>query len=86
MAKKKQQFDEQYEEAYQRHVNVTDQHFVVKIEEEKPVPKREISETELQRRALQQRYKSIFGYKPTERDLTKLRALVEEAEQQWRSQ
>jgi hypothetical protein len=80
MAKKKNnRFDDEYDLAYQQHVVIPDQHFTVVIPAT-PLPTREISEYEAQRRALCKRYKAVFGFKPVEKNLDVLRQLVEDAE------
>ena len=81
MAKRKGRDFDQDDEHYERQIESVQHHFVVKADEAaKPVPKVELPQHEIERRELQRRYKKLFGFKPTERDLETLRRLVETAE------
>ena len=60
----------------------TDHRFVLAEGEEKLPPAPLITAEEQERRDLQRRFKKVRGYKPTIKDLEKLRRMVEEVEQQ----
>lgn len=59
--------------------------FILAEGEEKPKPVMELSTEEQERRELKRRFKKIRGYKPVEKDLAMLRAMVESVERQARS-
>lgn len=56
--------------------------FILTEDEEKPKPVIELSAEEQERRELKRRFKKLRGYKPVEKDLAMLRAMVADAERQ----
>ncbi|KKN14801.1 hypothetical protein LCGC14_0992510 [marine sediment metagenome] len=82
MAKKQTLDPRDYEAAPQLDdaVEAADHKFVLVEGEEKPQPVSPITAEEQERRNLQRRFKRIFGYKPTTKDVAALRSSVETAE------
>jgi hypothetical protein len=87
MARKKNRKDEQldYEPTTEQvDYNSVAHQFILAENEEKPKPIVELPAEEQERRELKRRFKKLRGYKPVEKDLTMLRAMVEDAERQAR--